>query len=141
MERIEPSRRDFINYAMWGTMGVIAIFGFYPVAKYLVPPTKRNTGKQNLGNLNLAEGESKKVVYGEMPVLIIKTPNKLVAYNAFCTHLNCIVNWDKQSGKIKCPCHGGVYDCDGNVVAGPPPKPLAKVAVLQNDKGEVLLGE
>ena len=140
MERMEASRRDFINYAVWGTMGAIAIFGMYPVARFLVPTARSKRGKINLGNLNLLEGEAKKVVYDAIPVLVIKTQNKMTAYNAFCTHLNCIVNWDKMEGRIKCPCHGGTYDTNGNVLAGPPPKPLAKIPISQNEKGEVLLG-
>jgi menaquinol-cytochrome c reductase iron-sulfur subunit len=28
-----------------------------------------------------------------------------------------------------CPCHGGVYYKDGNVAAGPPPRPLVRYAV------------
>ncbi|MBI4231872.1 hypothetical protein HY605_01455, partial [Candidatus Peregrinibacteria bacterium] len=63
MERSQTSRRDFINYAVCGTMGVIAIFGLYPVSKFLAPPVRRKSGKVNLGNLTLADGYSKKVIY------------------------------------------------------------------------------
>jgi Rieske Fe-S protein len=31
-----------------------------------------------------------------------------------------------------CPCHGGAYDRDGRVVAGPPPQPLQRLAVRVN---------
>jgi Rieske Fe-S protein len=27
-----------------------------------------------------------------------------------------------------CPCHNGIYDLDGRVVSGPPPRPLPKFA-------------
>jgi menaquinol-cytochrome c reductase iron-sulfur subunit len=35
-----------------------------------------------------------------------------------------------------CPCHGGVYYKDGNVAAGPPPRPLFRYDV-RVENGEV----
>ncbi|MDQ2900037.1 MAG: Rieske 2Fe-2S domain-containing protein, partial [Acidobacteriota bacterium] len=32
-----------------------------------------------------------------------------------------------------CPCHGGVYYKNGDVAAGPPPKPLTKYPVRVRD--------
>ena len=54
------------------------------------------------------------------------------AMSAICAHLGCRVNWDATAKQFKCPCHGGVYDREGNVVAGPPPGPLARYAVRVN---------
>ena len=54
------------------------------------------------------------------------------AMSAICTHLGCRVNWDAPAKQFKCPCHGGVYDREGNVVSGPPPAPLARVTVRVN---------
>jgi Rieske Fe-S protein len=41
-----------------------------------------------------------------------------------CTHLGCGVRWDQDRERFLCPCHGGEYDAEGTVVAGPPPRPL-----------------
>jgi cytochrome b6-f complex iron-sulfur subunit len=38
-----------------------------------------------------------------------------------CTHEGCLLNYDKPSNELKCPCHGGTYDLNGKVLAGPPP--------------------
>ena len=54
------------------------------------------------------------------------------ALSATCTHLGCRVRWDETSLRYLCPCHGGVYDREGRVVAGPPPVPLARVNVRVN---------
>ena len=57
------------------------------------------------------------------------------ALSATCTHLGCQVRWDAESTRFRCPCHGGVFDADGNVVEGPPPRPLDRVEVrLQDDQ-------
>jgi quinol---cytochrome c reductase iron-sulfur subunit, bacillus type len=52
--------------------------------------------------------------------------------SAVCTHLGCGVRWDAGAQQFKCPCHGGVYDREGRVVAGPPPRPLDRLPVRVN---------
>ena len=54
------------------------------------------------------------------------------ALSSTCTHLSCRVRWESERKQYVCPCHGGVYDRDGRVVAGPPPRPLDRVAVRVN---------
>src|SRR3972149_6626466 len=46
----------------------------------------------------------------------------LYAVSSVCTHLGCIVR-EIESG-FDCPCHGSVFDREGNVTAGPAPRPL-----------------
>jgi Rieske Fe-S protein len=54
------------------------------------------------------------------------------ALSATCAHLGCRVKWDGADAKFKCPCHGGVYDREGNVLAGPPPRGLERLNVRVN---------
>ena len=61
-------------------------------------------------------------------VYLIKTSdNQVRAMHSTCTHLGCRTSYDPETKKILCPCHGGVYDLNGQVVAGPPPSPLPKL--------------
>lgn len=41
-----------------------------------------------------------------------------------CAHLGCPVRWKVigGTGEFLCPCHGGIYDINGDYVAGPPPR-------------------
>lgn len=58
----------------------------------------------------------------------------LVAYGSECTHLSCAVLWEQQ--KLVCPCHDGHFDPGtGDVVAGPPPRPLPKILLDQRSDG------
>ena len=61
------------------------------------------------------------------------------ALSGTCTHLGCQVRWDADSTRFRCPCHGGVFDADGNVVAGPPPRPLDRVEVRLQDDRRILV--
>jgi len=74
-------------------------------------------------------------------VFLVWDGNKGVhALSATCTHLGCQVRWDETSTKFRCPCHGGVFDKDGNVVEGPPPRALDRVDVrLDESSGAVLV--
>jgi Rieske Fe-S protein len=54
------------------------------------------------------------------------------ALSATCTHLGCRVSWQPAAKQFKCPCHGGVFDRDGRVVSGPPPRPLRRLNVRLN---------
>jgi cytochrome b6-f complex iron-sulfur subunit len=51
----------------------------------------------------------------------------LTAFSPVCTHFGCLVNWDYNKKFFLCPCHAGKYDIDGNVISGPPPKPLKRL--------------
>jgi Rieske Fe-S protein len=55
------------------------------------------------------------------------------ALSSICTHLGCGVGWDDKTERFLCPCHGGAYDRTGAVVAGPPPRPLAKLETRFED--------
>jgi menaquinol-cytochrome c reductase iron-sulfur subunit len=55
--------------------------------------------------------------------------NGFIAFSANCTHLGCPVRWMEGADLFMCPCHGGVYYRDGQVAAGPPPRPLFRYDV------------
>ncbi len=55
-----------------------------------------------------------------------KSQDEVVAISAACTHLGCIVTWDEDQQFFKCPCHNGRYNAEGEVISGPPPKPLRR---------------
>lgn len=59
---------------------------------------------------------------------------ELKAYSAVCTHLNCTVQYDDASRSIWCACHNGRFDLKGQVISGPPPRPLENYEV--NVRGE-----
>ena len=39
--------------------------------------------------------------------------------SAVCTHMRCIVNWNKSERSWDCPCHGTRFHYDGKVIEGP----------------------
>jgi quinol---cytochrome c reductase iron-sulfur subunit, bacillus type len=60
-------------------------------------------------------------------------------FSATCTHLGCQVLWDAESKRFKCPCHGGVYAPTGEVLDGPPPRPLDKIEAKIEGADDIVL--
>ena len=72
-------------------------------------------------------------------IFIVKTGKKLLVFSSVCTHLGCLINWQRTENRFMCPCHGGQYDIQGNVVAGPPPAPLNRLP-LKIEHQKVYIG-
>merc|ERR1719382_626900 len=122
---------------------------------FFVPPGGGGGGaglvaKDALGNDVLASSWIDKNPYpgralvqglkGDAHYLIVREDKTIAdfAINAVCTHLGCVVPWNRAANKYMCPCHGSQYDENGKVVRGPAPLSLA-LAHLDNVDGKVVL--
>ncbi len=56
--------------------------------------------------------------------ILTKDGQQFTAYDPRCTHLGCAYSWQADRNRFFCPCHDGIYDVDGRVIGGPPPRPL-----------------
>lgn len=54
-----------------------------------------------------------------------------------CAHLGCPVRYFRDRGEILCPCHGGIYDINGGLIAGPPPQGLYYYAFEIREDGGI----
>lgn len=139
----EISRRQFLKLAnrLLVFTGLAAILT--PVVAYFYPPKLEEIPSEPVlvaPESELPVNESKVVRFGRYPALVINTSQGLKAYSAVCTHFACLVKWDKDLGKIACPCHQGYFDpLDGSVLAGPPPTPLMALPVSVTN-GEIYVG-
>lgn len=88
-----------------------------------------------VGSRELVQGPK-----GDAYYLIVEEGGKLRDYSigAVCTHLGCVVPWNKAANKYLCPCHGSQYDQTGKVVRGPAPLSLA-IAKITDNEGVVTL--
>lgn len=72
-------------------------------------------------------------------VYLVRTGEEDVrALQSTCTHLGCRTSYDRKTKRILCPCHGGVFDVNGDVLDGPPPAPLPTLTTRVQD-GQVLV--
>jgi nitrite reductase/ring-hydroxylating ferredoxin subunit len=63
-------------------------------------------------------------------ILLRPDAETLLAYSSQCTHLQCPVLPEIESGRLHCPCHAGYFDLrTGEPTAGPPRRPLPRISV------------
>ena len=135
------NRRTLINWFLGTSFGALALSIFYPILRFATPPriAEANTNQVEAGDVNDAELREKgyKILrFGAEPVILLKAAdNDFRAFSATCTHLDCIVGYQKEQTRIYCNCHGGCYDLQGRNVAGPPPRPLTPYKVNLVAKG------
>ncbi|MGH8893814.1 MAG: ubiquinol-cytochrome c reductase iron-sulfur subunit [Actinomycetes bacterium] len=64
------------------------------------------------------------------PAYLVRDRDSVRLLSATCTHEECQTVWDTGERQFQCPCHFGAYDLRGQVVGGPPPRPLEKLAIV-----------
>lgn len=135
-------RRRVLNWFLGTSFGALLGSILYPVMRFVTPPrlAEANTNQVEAGtvtDLEFREKAFKIIRFGAEPVIVIRAADEaFVAYSATCTHLDCIVGYQKDEQRIWCNCHGGAYDLHGRNVAGPPPHPLTPYKVNLVAKGD-----
>ena len=140
--KIEQSclaRRRFLGNMLGGGAAALAAGSAAPLLLYSgnfhadPPPDFIEIAK---ADYDFPPGNSKMVMYGPIPALLIRTPgaaSKLKVFVAICTHLNCTVGYQIDKNLIFCACHEGYFNTDGQVLSGPPPEPLRQFFHKFND--------
>ena len=74
---------------------------------------------------DLAPGDGRIVEVDVRRLGVHRTPTgDLVAVSPICTHMKCIVHWNRAEQSWDCPCHGNRFGPDGAVLEGPAIAPL-----------------
>ena len=133
--KVSVDRRGFIRVS---TVVAIAVVGGV-VGKLLSRTTSATTSAgAEAGSKKIIEGATIKVgathnfiSKAGTPAVLFRTKTGVFAYSAVCTHQGCTVAFDSASKKLRCGCHGAVFDpfSDAKVVTGPTNQPLAKIKV------------
>jgi Rieske Fe-S protein len=77
--------------------------------------------------VDLPRGESRVVRSGVGKTGVYRDDaGNLHAVSMRCTHLGCLVRWNKAERSWDCPCHGSRFDVDGSVLEGPATNPLER---------------
>ncbi len=67
-----------------------------------------------------------------------ESADEYIAISTRCAHLGCPVRFVQAAGNFICPCHGGVYGFSGEVIGGPPVRPLDQFQTrVVGDKVEI----
>jgi menaquinol-cytochrome c reductase iron-sulfur subunit len=137
---IVSGRRRFMTIALGMIVTAIAGIIGVPLAGFLALPALRRSERRwlevgpvsgfTVGQIQkvLAKPLAAQVWPYETPSVALYVLNDgggwFTLFHIHCTHVGCPVQWNFQAGRFFSPCHGGVFDKEGRVVAGPPPRPL-----------------
>jgi glycine/D-amino acid oxidase-like deaminating enzyme/nitrite reductase/ring-hydroxylating ferredoxin subunit len=87
----------------------------------------------SLGDLKPLEGKILKID-GAKVAAYRDAKGAVITLTPVCTHMGCLVHWNKTESTWDCPCHGSRFRPDGKVLAGPAESPLQKVDAQTGEK-------
>lgn len=123
------NRRGFLKLLL-SLFSVTTLLSFlYPLTRFLIPTARAaKTQRLIIPKGEVPPGYARNIVYNDTPAIVIhRTGKGLIAFTRVCTHLGCLVEYEKDRNRLLCPCHAGTFDLAGNVLSGPPPKPLPQL--------------
>ena len=126
------TRRGFLGWFLGTSVGAMCASVMYPVVRYISPPDVPEPATSSVvagTTSELKPHQGKIFRFGGQPGLLVRTEDGYKAFSATCSHLNCTVQYKGDTKQIWCACHNGFYDLNGQVVSGPPPKPLQEFQV------------
>lgn len=132
------ARRDFTRFLGLTSLGFV-VGQFWIIVQNWYRKYQGQPSWQRIARVDeLREGETLTFHYpgpDDDCLLMRLAANQYVAYDQKCTHLSCAVVPEK--GHLQCPCHNGRFDLGtGRPIAGPPRRPLIRIA-LQIVEGEI----
>ena len=126
-------RRRFFKGLLAGLAGMWGVGLVSSLVLYLKAPQHHGSGLDSAVPVGMIEdlplGQGRMVTGAHRPFWLLRAKaGDLVALPAVCTHRRCILQWN-GGDELICPCHQGIFDLNGNVLGGPPPRALEKLAV------------
>lgn len=131
---VPASRRTFLTWMSRAFLGLWGLGAAGVMAAFLRAPEREKRIAEHTVRVGLLEdlpiGEARLVRHGVTPFFVVRTDaQRVIALSAVCTHVRCILQFDRERRGLACPCHDGRFDLAGNVLSGPPPKPLKSYEV------------
>lgn len=134
------ARRDFMKTAIAAVGGLIGAALGIPAIAFVIGPAMKSdqTGWIRLGSLSTVELGTPTLFKARMKrqngwtaedqevgvFVVSEDGRRYTALSNICTHLGCHVRWIAEERQFHSPCHHGIFDINGYVVSGPPPRPL-----------------
>jgi cytochrome b6-f complex iron-sulfur subunit len=131
MERLQ--RRSFLKAIFYIILMLLGTILLYPLMHYLLYKESKKLTVTFHPDEQLRQVNFKKEIY------LIKENLDSYALSSRCTHLGCIVDFNSETKKFHCSCHGSVFDISGERIAGPAKKPLSRLPSKFMKNGDIII--
>jgi len=133
-EEAQVTRREFCNFLGLTSAALFLGAGAFAAKAALDARKSESISASRIDGAEiLAPNSSLNFSYPterDSAILIRTSDGKYHAYGQKCTHLSCPVYYSRDHQRLECPCHEGAFDAaTGNVLYGPPPRPLDSIDV------------
>ncbi len=136
----EVTRREFARYLVLGA-GAMAVGNVGLAAWTQLRSINEGEPRAIVALDAVAVGETYLFRYpGEDDPAVLLRVDELdvVAFSQKCTHLGCVVYFQSEEYRWHCPCHEGNFEArTGDVISGPPTRPLGRIDVEIRDDGQI----
>ena len=144
-EEAQVTRREFCNFLFLTSTALFAGAAGFSAKSYYEAKRERAFSAMPIdGAVELQPGSALNFHYpdqNETAILVRSKDGSYAAFGQKCTHLTCPVHYGKGDDCLECSCHeGGIDTKTGEVLYGPPPRPLDKVDVEMRNGQLVAVG-
>lgn len=139
------TRRRFLDFFTGLLLAVLGLIVAIPAVGYFLAPLRRKTGAAGASFQDV--GPVADIPLGEWRLVTLEMTHDdgwkkmrfrhaiwvrrqaegdqgITVLSSICPHLGCPVNWHPDETRFFCPCHGGIFDVNGQHTGGPPPRAM-----------------
>jgi menaquinol-cytochrome c reductase iron-sulfur subunit len=139
----DPNRRGFLSACTTILICLIGLLAAIPAVAYFCAPLRRKAssgpayvdagsladfpvGEWRLRALEVVQEDGWKKTRVRHAVWVRRQQEDpaLTVLSPICPHLGCPINWHPDRAQFNCPCHGGSFDIQGQMISGPPPRAM-----------------
>jgi Rieske Fe-S protein len=132
-------RRGFFHACFTLMTAVAAFIVAFPIFSFFRLPRRISTVKRiEVPLAGLSEDQALFFQRQGVQIVLVYTDRKPKVFDSACTHLGCLVKWDPNEHLFHCPCHGAIFDGNGQVLRGPANKPLRTIN-FEIKKNEIII--
>lgn len=137
------TKRSFLKYLLLSLTGIATAMMTWGIAKFVTVGIGKERRREFPERIlqNLQPDVPVHVRDAGAWLMKTKTNEQIIAFDDRCTHLGCRQKWNAQTRTYECPCHGSIFDRDGNVLHGPASRPMPRLYLRPASKGIVRLSE
>jgi Rieske Fe-S protein len=145
------TRRRFLGFLTNLLIAVIGVIVALPALAYFFGPLRRKSAGEGTGAAFEDAGPLADIPLKQWRLLSLEIVHRdgwkktrvrqaiwvrrqeqsdqgITVLSSICPHLGCPINWHPNQSEFICPCHGGIFNANGQHIGGPPPRSMDPLA-------------